>query len=190
MFNSANQSGFGSVVLLLMIFVLTVAIGYSVSQVNKPTFKKSFAFEGQENMTDSVNWGSVFEVALDGIQDVINNQSADADRVINNPNSTAEQKAQATLAKGKADENQQILNTTFGEVKLNSKGEPDYRERNQKIKEEWNNALEKNKEAKLPVGFVPDVTNPPIVPRGTSDLERYNANSQRAANAASNAIKP
>jgi hypothetical protein len=71
---------------------------------------------------------------------------------------------------------------------VGSNGKPDYSERNQKIKDEWSKALVNSGGAPLPVDFVPNVTNPPIVPKGTSDIERYNANSQKARDAASIAL--
>jgi hypothetical protein len=183
-----SESGFGSVVLVLLVLILTVSIGYTVSQINKPTFEKSLAFEGSENMSDSVNWGSMFEIALDGIENVIDTQTSQADQVINNPNSTPDQINAAKAVKEQRAKDQAELDKTFGQVPVGSNGKPDYSERNQKIKDEWSKALVNSGGAPLPVDFVPNVTNPPIVPKGTSDIERYNANSQKARDAASIAL--
>lgn len=183
-----SESGFGSVVLILLVLILTVSIGYTVSQINKPTFEKSLAFEGSENMSDSVNWGSMFEIALDGIENVIDTQTSQADQVINNPNSTPDQINAAKAVKEQRAKDQAALDKTFGQVPVDSNGKPDYKVRSEKIRDEWSNALESNGEAPLPKDFVPNVTQPPIVPKGTSEIEKYNSNSQKARDAASRAL--
>lgn len=162
MFNSAKESGFGSVVLLLMIFVLTVAIGYSVSQVNKPTFKKSLAYEGDAAAgIDTFNLDAIIQTGLDGIQNVINNQVDDANKVLNNPNSTPDQKKAAgeliNQRVGKPDSDQAILYQKFGKVEMKD-GKPDYTARNERINQQWDAAADK-KVAPPRNGFQSDVGN-------------------------------
>lgn len=141
MFISANQeSGFASFILLLMVMVLTVAVGYSVSQVNKPSFQLSFAKEGDaEAGIDTFNLDAILQTGLDGIQNVIDTQVGDANKVLSNPSSTQAQKDAATAVKTQRESDQAKLNQEFGKVEIKN-GKPDYSARNERINQQWDEA--------------------------------------------------
>lgn len=139
MYHSAPQSGFGSIVLLLMILVLTVAIGYSVSQINKPSFQPSLAYESDAAGIDTFNLDAILQTGLDGIQNVIDTQISDSNKVLSNPNSTPEQIEAAKALKGLRESDQAKLYQEFGKVEIKD-GKPDYTERNKMIEWQWDAA--------------------------------------------------
>lgn len=191
-----QQSGFTQVFLILVIVVLVAAIGYSVSQVNRPTVQISKADDGDVQFMDSVNFGSLIQGGVDAIQNVINTQTNEANQVLSDPGSSDSQKQQAQATIDQRQKDQAALNETFGQVKNDAKGNPDYSERTTKIKEQWNNVLTEQNQPTLPADFTPNITNPPIVSHGTSDLEQYqqshpntNPAGAQAEGAAAGAIK-
>lgn len=182
--SARNQSGFGSVVLVVMILVLVVSIGYISFQIRKPTFEVSKAYEGGAAAgIDTFNFDAIIQTGLEVIQNVIDNQISDANRTLSNPNSSQAAKDQAKSVKDQREKDQVDLNQKFGKVEIKN-GKPDYTERNLRITQQWDEA---NRLGVAPPrnGFQVDVQNHTPI----NDNSSNNARASLAGAAAAGALR-